>query len=135
MKNISNALWALLLVAATVISAGAQNAVSQPFSVQIEQKDGLRLGIYCQKTAGQKLILVVKKTDLQLFKSPYAEVIYEESIAATATEHVRMFNLSQLGEGTYQIEISGGGQRFGQTIEIRTRAFRPQLQEMELVVK
>lgn len=136
MKNRYILLLTLLFFWAAALSVRAQDAASQSFSVQVEQKDNLRLVISCQKQAGQKLALVIKKIDVQLFKSPYEEVIYEENIPASVAEHVRMLNLSQLGEGTYQIEVKGGKQRFAQAVRIETQYFQqPHAQQMELVVK
>lgn len=135
MKYSSFLLLLPLFVLAMAQPSHAQQTTALPFSVQIEQKDHLRLAISCQKPAGKKLTLTVKKTDGQLFKSPYVEVIYEERIAETAMEHVRSFDLSQLGEGDYRIEVSDGKQYYNQSVRIGTRYFRPYVQEIELVSK
>ena len=98
----------------------APQTINSDFKVEITQREDLRLIIHCEKEVGSKLQLSLVKPEKSVFGYSSESVIYQDKIAANITDYNRILNLSNLENGTYEIEITGGKKRFTRQIEIQT---------------
>jgi hypothetical protein len=111
---------AFFLVLTSMQLNPAPQTINTDFKVEIIQCDDLRLVIHCEKEVGSKLHLSLMKPEKSVFGYQSELIIYQDKIAADITDYNRILNLSNLENGTYMIEITGGKKRFTRQIEIQT---------------
>ncbi len=123
--------WVLNLVFATMfIALTAMQTATIPvsacpeagdvFQVEVIDKGQLRLQVHGENQTGKKLRLTIVQKEQSTLNYDSKTIIYRDQIKADETNFDRLLNLSQLENGTYEIEVTSGKQRFVRSITIQT---------------
>lgn len=119
--------WVGLILAVLFIALTAmqtRSVDSLPFTenklkIELAEHSDLRLKLQCVNETGKKVrISVVRKED-SIFGYHSESTVYEEYVAAEQTSFNKLLNLSQLENGDYYVEITGGKERFVRHIKIQ----------------
>jgi hypothetical protein len=124
--------WVLNFVFAAIFiaSTAMQTSTTPPgvpadttkLRVEMTDKGQLRLQVHGENNTGKKLRLAIVKKESSSLSYASESVIYNEFIKADNVNFERVLNLSQLENGTYEIEVTGGKQRFVRSITLQTTA-------------
>ncbi len=121
--------WVLNLVFATMfIALTAMQTNTAPnylnggdtLWVEIVDKGQMRLQVHGDNHTGKPLRLTIVQKERSTLNYASETVIYRDRIKAGETNFDRLLNLSQLENGTYEIEVTSGKQRFVRSITIQT---------------
>jgi hypothetical protein len=121
MKTIIKTLFvAVALVATSFANVKANNpSKTASFEVGIYQTiNTLKLNLMVEKQVGNRLEIAIKNDK--------GEVLYTETIAKNDAKYHGKFDFSQLGDGQYSVEISGGKEKIVKNINLSTNTPEPE---------
>ena len=99
-----------------------QNLDTLSIKVEIQSGNDLRIQVHCENYTGKKLRLLLLQKDNTVFGYRSEMVMHEDIVEGSLTQFDRVLNLSQLENGTYEIEITSGKERFVRRIQIQNIA-------------
>lgn len=121
MKTIIKTLFvAVALVATSYANVNANNpSKTASFEVGMYQTvNTLKLNLMVEKQVGDRLEIAIKNDK--------GEVLYTETIAKNDAKYHGKFDFSQLGDGQYSVEISGGKEKIVKNINLSTNTPEPE---------